>query len=92
MLNCLPVGRDNVIEVGHAMCTNKHLRKISFTGSTAVGKTLMRDCASTVKRLSLELGGNAPFIVCEDADIDQSVKALINCKYFIYFICRSMVV
>ena len=81
MINCLPVGRDNVAEVGHAMCTNLNLRKISFTGSTTVGKLLMRDCSSTIKRISLELGGNAPFIVFDDADIDVAIKALINCKF-----------
>lgn len=57
--------------VGKELCTNPTVRALSFTGSTAVGKLLMRDCASTVKKVSLELGGNAPFIVFDDADLDK---------------------
>jgi succinate-semialdehyde dehydrogenase / glutarate-semialdehyde dehydrogenase len=70
-----------VQEVGRALCHHDDLRKISFTGSTPVGKWLYRESADTVKKLSLELGGNAPFIVFDDADIDVAVKALINCKF-----------
>jgi succinate-semialdehyde dehydrogenase/glutarate-semialdehyde dehydrogenase len=57
------------------------VRKLSFTGSTEVGRILMRDCGQTMKRLSLELGGNAPFIVFEDADLDQAVAGLIDSKF-----------
>lgn len=56
VMNILPVGRDQVMEVGLALCHNENLRKISFTGSTAVGKWLMKESATTVKRVSLELG------------------------------------
>src|SRR5690606_17078280 len=56
-------------------------RKLSFTGSTAVGKQLMRQCADGLKRVSLELGGNAPFIVFEDADLDAAVEGAIASKY-----------
>jgi succinate-semialdehyde dehydrogenase/glutarate-semialdehyde dehydrogenase len=63
------------------LCSNPIVRKISFTGSTPVGKILMEKCAGTVKRLSLELGGNAPFIVFEDADIESAVKGLMQSKY-----------
>ena len=62
--------RDSTKEVGDEMTRNKAIKKISFTGSTAVGKLLMKQSSDTVKRLSLELGGNAPFVVFEDADID----------------------
>jgi succinate-semialdehyde dehydrogenase/glutarate-semialdehyde dehydrogenase len=57
------------------------VRKLSFTGSTAVGKLLMRQAADTVKRISLELGGNAPLIVFDDADLDLAVKGAIASKY-----------
>jgi succinate-semialdehyde dehydrogenase/glutarate-semialdehyde dehydrogenase len=57
------------------------VRKLSFTGSTAVGKLLLRDCAQTVKKVSLELGGNAPFIVFDDADLDAAVAGAIASKY-----------
>jgi len=67
--------------VGLELCENRKVRKLSFTGSTAVGKTLMKQCASTLKKLSLELGGNAPFIVFDDADIDAAVKGAITSKF-----------
>ncbi|GGG92742.1 NAD-dependent succinate-semialdehyde dehydrogenase [Silvibacterium dinghuense] len=67
--------------IGAEMTSNPIVRKLSFTGSTAVGKQLMAQCASTVKKLSLELGGNAPFIVFEDADLDQAVEGAIASKY-----------
>jgi succinate-semialdehyde dehydrogenase/glutarate-semialdehyde dehydrogenase len=82
-----PKGVINVItsskpsEIGEELCSNPIVRKISFTGSTPVGKILMEKCAGTVKRLSLELGGNAPFIVFEDADIESAVKGLMQSKY-----------
>jgi len=68
-------------EIGKEFCENKKVRKISFTGSTAVGKILMQQCAPTLKKLSLELGGNAPFIVFEDADIDAAVRGAIISKF-----------
>ncbi|XP_050210923.1 succinate-semialdehyde dehydrogenase, mitochondrial-like [Mercurialis annua] len=61
-------------EIGDALLTSPQVRKITFTGSTAVGKKLMEGAAGTVKKLSLELGGNAPCIVFDDADIDTAVK------------------
>ncbi len=57
------------------------VRKLTFTGSTEIGKMLMAQCAGTVKKLSLELGGNAPFIVFDDADLDAAVKGAIASKY-----------
>jgi succinate-semialdehyde dehydrogenase / glutarate-semialdehyde dehydrogenase len=63
------------------MCANPIVRKLSFTGSTEVGKVLMKQCADTVKKLSLELGGNAPFIVFDDADLDAAVEGAIASKY-----------
>ena len=68
-------------EIGKEFCENKKVRKLSFTGSTAVGKLLMQQCAPTLKKLSLELGGNAPFIVFEDADIDAAVRGAIISKF-----------
>ena len=83
----IPAGVFNVItsshssEVGLELTTHPLVRKISFTGSTAVGKRLMAQSASTLKKLSLELGGNAPFIVFEDADLDAAVAGAIVSKY-----------
>jgi succinate-semialdehyde dehydrogenase/glutarate-semialdehyde dehydrogenase len=82
----LPKGLLNVVtgsatEVGGELTSNPTVRKISFTGSTAVGKILMAQCAGTVKKVSLELGGNAPFIVFEDADLDAAVEGAIASKY-----------
>lgn len=83
----VPEGVFNVVTgldaaaIGKAMTDNPIVRKLSFTGSTAVGKQLMRQCADTVKKVSLELGGNAPFIVFDDADIDAAVKGAIISKY-----------
>ncbi len=68
-------------EIGAELCENPTVRKLSFTGSTAVGKILMRQCADTVKKLSLELGGNAPFIVFNDADLDVAVAGAVVSKY-----------
>ncbi|VWX56082.1 succinate-semialdehyde dehydrogenase I, NADP-dependent [Burkholderiales bacterium 8X] len=68
-------------EIGGEMTRSPIVRKLSFTGSTAVGRTLMRKCADTVKKLSLELGGNAPFIVFDDADIDAAVEGAMVSKY-----------
>ena len=67
--------------IGKEFCENVKVRKLSFTGSTPVGKVLMKQCASTLKKLSLELGGNAPFIVFDDADIDDAVKGAMISKF-----------
>jgi len=83
----IPAGVLNIITstqskaIGEILCHSPIVSKLSFTGSTAVGKTLMRQSGDTLKKLSLELGGNAPFIVCEDADIDAAVEGAIACKY-----------
>jgi succinate-semialdehyde dehydrogenase/glutarate-semialdehyde dehydrogenase len=68
-------------EIGGEMTSSPIVRKLSFTGSTEIGKLLMQQCASTVKKVSLELGGNAPFIVFDDADIDAAVEGAIMSKY-----------
>lgn len=67
--------------IGKVLTDSEVVRKLSFTGSTEVGRTLMAECASTIKRISLELGGNAPFIVFDDADLDEAVKGAIASKY-----------
>ncbi len=82
----IPAGVLNVItgksrEIGGEICANPIVRKLSFTGSTEVGKHLLSQCASTVKRVSMELGGHAPFIVFEDAQIDRAVQGAIASKY-----------
>jgi succinate-semialdehyde dehydrogenase/glutarate-semialdehyde dehydrogenase len=82
----IPPGVFNVVtgaagEVGEELTTSPIVRKVSFTGSTAVGKLLMAQSASTVKKLSLELGGNAPFIVLDDANLDAAVEGAIASKY-----------
>lgn len=83
----LPRGVLNVIttkkpvEVGSELTANPVVRKVSFTGSTTVGKRLMAQCAETVKKVSLELGGNAPFIVFDDADLDAAVAGAMASKY-----------
>ncbi len=82
----LPKGVFNIVtgsatEIGGELTSNPIVRKLSFTGSTAIGKILMAQCAGTVKKLSLELGGNAPFIVFEDADLDAAVEGAIGSKY-----------
>jgi succinate-semialdehyde dehydrogenase/glutarate-semialdehyde dehydrogenase len=68
-------------EIGGEMTSNPDVRKLTFTGSTEVGRTLMRQSAETIKKLSLELGGNAPFIVFNDADLDAAVAGAIASKY-----------
>lgn len=67
--------------LGKALCSNFKVRKLTFTGSTKVGRILMRQCADNVTKLSLELGGNAPFIVFDDADLDAAVQGAIMAKY-----------
>jgi succinate-semialdehyde dehydrogenase/glutarate-semialdehyde dehydrogenase len=68
-------------EIGGEMTSNQDVRKVTFTGSTEVGRLLMKQSASTIKKLSLELGGNAPFIVFDDADLDAAVEGAIISKY-----------
>ncbi|TNE64778.1 MAG: NAD-dependent succinate-semialdehyde dehydrogenase [Alphaproteobacteria bacterium] len=68
-------------DVARVLTEHRGVRKLSFTGSTAVGKLLMAQCAGTVKKISLELGGNAPFIVCEDADLDAAVAGAMLAKF-----------
>ncbi|MCZ4433094.1 NAD-dependent succinate-semialdehyde dehydrogenase [Agrobacterium sp. SOY23] len=68
-------------EIGEELTSNPIVRKLSFTGSTEIGKVLMAQCAQTVKRTSMELGGNAPFIVFDDADVEAAVKGAIASKY-----------
>ena len=77
----LSVVTGNAPQIGGAMTGNPLVRKVSFTGSTAIGKLLMRQSADTVKKLSLELGGNAPFIVFDDADLDAAVEGAMASKY-----------
>ena len=83
----LPAGTINVVTaskpaaVGEVLTTDPRVRKVSFTGSTPVGKHLLAQCASTVKKTAMELGGNAPFIVFDDADLDAAVQGAIMCKF-----------
>ncbi|WP_332741084.1 NAD-dependent succinate-semialdehyde dehydrogenase [Hydrogenophaga sp.] len=81
VLNMLCADADNSITVGKVLCASDVVRHISFTGSTEVGRILMAQCAPTVKKMSLELGGNAPFIVFDDADIDSAVEGAFASKY-----------
>lgn len=81
VLNMLCADADNSIAVGKVLCESDVVRHISFTGSTEVGRILMAQCAPTVKKMSLELGGNAPFIVFDDADIDSAVEGAFASKY-----------
>jgi succinate-semialdehyde dehydrogenase/glutarate-semialdehyde dehydrogenase len=82
----IPNGVLNVVTgsagaIGGELTANPRVRKLSFTGSTEIGKQLMAECAGTMKKLSLELGGNAPFIVFDDADLDAAVEGAIASKY-----------
>jgi len=82
----VPPGVINVLcgvtrEIGAELTSNPIIRKLTFTGSTQIGKMLMQQCAATVKRTSMELGGNAPFIVFDDADLDEAIKGAIICKF-----------
>src|SRR5438309_2360048 len=82
----IPAGVFNVItgsakEIGEELTSNPLVRCLTFTGSTATGKLLMQQCASTVKKVGLELGGNAPFIVFDDADLDRAVQGAMVSKY-----------
>ena len=82
----IPPGVINVVtgsssEIGQELTSNDKVRKLTFTGSTEIGKKLMEQCAGSIKKISLELGGNAPFIVFEDADIDEAVVGAMQSKY-----------
>ncbi|RZG64454.1 NAD-dependent succinate-semialdehyde dehydrogenase [Acinetobacter bouvetii] len=82
----IPKGVVNVVtgssrEIGGVLTTHPVVKKVSFTGSTGVGKLLMEQCSSTMKKVSMELGGNAPFIVFEDADLDKAVQGAIASKF-----------
>jgi len=82
----IPPGVINVVagktrEIGAELTSNPVVRKLTFTGSTAVGKLLVEQCAATMKRTSMELGGNAPFIVFDDANVDEAVRGAIICKF-----------
>ncbi|WGL17195.1 aldehyde dehydrogenase family protein [Microbulbifer bruguierae] len=80
LLNVLPSAEPE--RIAGAFCGHTGVRKLSFTGSTATGKKLYRQCADSVKRLSLELGGNAPFIVFDDADLDLALRCVVNARYY----------
>lgn len=82
----VPAGVLNIVTgaakaIGDELCRNPIIRKISFTGSTEIGAELMKACAATVKKMSMELGGNAPFIVFDDADLDAAVEGAMVSKY-----------
>jgi succinate-semialdehyde dehydrogenase/glutarate-semialdehyde dehydrogenase len=82
----VPAGVINLVtgrtaEIGRELTSNPTVRKLTFTGSTPVGKQLMAECAATVKRTSMELGGNAPFIVFDDADLDAAITGVMASKY-----------
>ncbi|QGW84894.1 NAD-dependent succinate-semialdehyde dehydrogenase [Variovorax paradoxus] len=81
VLNVLTADSQNSIAVGKELCESDIVRHLSFTGSTEVGRILMSQCAPTVKKLSLELGGNAPFLVFDDADVDSAVEGAMASKY-----------
>jgi succinate-semialdehyde dehydrogenase/glutarate-semialdehyde dehydrogenase len=81
VLNVITADGAKSIEVGKVLCASDIVRHLSFTGSTEVGRILAAQCAPTVKKLSLELGGNAPFIVFDDADIDSAVEGAMVSKY-----------
>lgn len=81
VLNIVTADSEQSIAIGHVLCDSPVVRKLTFTGSTQVGRILMKQSAPTIKKLSLELGGNAPFIVFDDADIDAAVEGAIASKY-----------
>jgi succinate-semialdehyde dehydrogenase/glutarate-semialdehyde dehydrogenase len=81
-----PAGTVNIVtgsaaEIGDTICTSPKVRKLTFTGSTGIGKQLIAKCAGTVKKVSMELGGNAPFIVFDDADLDRAIEGAMVAKY-----------
>ncbi|GFO01979.1 succinate-semialdehyde dehydrogenase, mitochondrial [Plakobranchus ocellatus] len=81
VFNVLTSSRENASPIGKEFCESPLIAKISFTGSSAVGKILLSQCANTVKKTSLELGGNAPFIVFDSADVDLAIQGLMFCKF-----------
>ncbi len=81
VLNVVTADAERSIEVGQVLCSSPIVRHLSFTGSTPVGRILMQQCAPTVKKLGLELGGHAPFIVFDDADLDAAVEGALASKY-----------
>lgn len=81
VINIVTADAEQSIAVGKALCESPTVRHLSFTGSTEVGRILMAQCAPTVKKLALELGGHAPFIVFEDADIDAAISGAMSSKY-----------
>ncbi|KAK4939977.1 succinate semialdehyde dehydrogenase NADP+ linked [Elasticomyces elasticus] len=81
VFNVVTSGAENTPSVGKELCSHPAVKHLSFTGSTAVGRLLNTECAKTIKKTSLELGGNAPFIVFEDADLDKAVPGLITSKF-----------
>ena len=81
VLNVVTADAKRSVEVGQVLCESDLVRHLSFTGSTEVGRILMKQCAPTIKKLSLELGGNAPFIVFDDADLDGAVEGALASKY-----------
>jgi succinate-semialdehyde dehydrogenase/glutarate-semialdehyde dehydrogenase len=81
VLNVLCADAENSVAIGNVLCSSDVVRHLSFTGSTEVGRILARQCAPTIKKLSLELGGNAPFIVFDDADLDSAVEGAMASKY-----------
>ncbi len=81
VFNVVTADAHDSIAVGKVLCESPVVRKLSFTGSTAVGRILMEQCSPTLKKLSLELGGNAPFIVFDDADLDAAVEGALASKY-----------
>ena len=81
VFNIITADADRSIEIGKTLCASKTVAHLSFTGSTPVGRLLMEQCAPTIKKVALELGGHAPFIVFEDADIDAAVAGAIASKY-----------
>ena len=81
VLNVLSADSARSIAIGQVLCASDTVRHLSFTGSTEVGRILMAQCAPTVKKLALELGGNAPFIVFDDADLDSAVEGALASKY-----------
>ena len=81
VINIVTADAANSVAIGQALCAAPAVRHLSFTGSTPVGRILMEQCAPTIKKVALELGGHAPFIVFEDADLDAAVEGAIQSKY-----------
>jgi len=81
VINIITSTKEHTAKIGEELCTNPTVQKISFTGSTRVGQLLMKQCSSTLKRMSLELGGDAPFIVFDDANIDMAIQGALASKY-----------